>query len=150
MKTKLGTLLFLSLTLLLSVSACGPTPPPTPTPTAPPTKLVGLWRFANREQYTVEFRPDSTFEQTYLADKSIWNHGAYVVDNTKNPAWIDIDAMPDRTFEMIGGTSGQGVYKGIIRFRNANVAEIAVSNTGRPDSFDNSLYYIIVIYRVQP
>ncbi|MDP3027956.1 MAG: hypothetical protein Q8O04_00355 [Deltaproteobacteria bacterium] len=128
----------------------GKPPPP------PSSQLVGLWRFAKLELYTVEFRPDSSFIMTYLGDKDhkgcIWNRGAYVVDDTKNPAWIDINGISGRTFEMIGGVDIYGAYKGLIRFLNDDVAEIAVGlspsgERGRPDSFDGS--YIIVIHRIK-
>jgi hypothetical protein len=116
----------------------------------PPPSLVGLWRFAAMEQYTVEFRPDSTFVITNLSDKSLLNHGAYVVDDTKDPAWIDIDGMPTRPFESWGSINGTGVFKGLVRFRDADVAEIAfsASGIGRPNSFEKSIYSI-VIYRIQ-
>jgi len=144
MKTKLGTLLFLSLILLLSVNACGPTPPP--------SKLVGLWRFAKMDTRTVEFRPDSTFIMTNTADKSIFNQGAYVVDDAKDPARIDITGLPERPFEFFGVDSG--AFKGLIRFRNTNVAEIAFVGPSAytsvyPKSFDEAGAYIVVIYRIQ-
>jgi hypothetical protein len=116
----------------------------------PPPPIVGLWRFTEIP-YTVEFRSDLRFVQASLGDKNdIWNQGTYVVDDTKNPAWIDIYGEYGRTFGILG--AGDGSYKGSIRFLTPDVAEIVYSPSGdgysgRPDSFDND--YKIVLYRIK-
>ena len=85
-----------------------------------PDKLAGEWQFAAMQKDVMIFSSDSTFQ--IKVDGGLYNQGDYRVDTSVSPARISI--IPKKVY-WFGGYPALPLTKGIMRFTDKNVLEIA-------------------------
>jgi len=101
--------------------------------------LAGEWQFFAMQKDVMIFSSDSTFQ--IKVDGGLYNYGDYRVDYSVSPARISI--IPKKVY-WFGGYPALPLTKGIMRFTDKNVLEVAfkINPSSRqigsdfPDTFD--------------
>lgn len=113
--------------------------------------ITGEWKYNLRDVYS--FDDDNNFE--IRIDNALQNYGEYIIDTSKDPVWIDIIPKKEKIF---ANHYTPTVAKGILRFQNPSVAEIALKADNsfsifggdRPESFDGDDILLISLVKIKP